>query len=107
MPPDRVLAHGRLLVGGTIAEVIGSANLSTWTVVGPGLPRLAAALKGQPGVEQVMPFGEALHVSGHDAGALGSTIARLCGPGQESARIPSGLEDVFIALMDQAKDTDL
>ncbi|HXN35038.1 MAG TPA: ABC transporter ATP-binding protein [Opitutaceae bacterium] len=101
------LAHGNLLVKGTIAEVVGAANLSTWSVTGPGLARLAAALRGQPGVEQVMPFGETLHVSGRDAGALGPTIARLCGPGQESARIPSGLEDVFIALMDQAKDTDL
>jgi ABC-2 type transport system ATP-binding protein len=99
------LAYGNLLVKGTVAEVVGTANLSTWSVTGPGLGKLSEALRGQPGVEQVVPFGETLHVSGRDAKALEGTIARVCGPGQEFARIPCGLEDVFIGLMDQAKDT--
>jgi ABC-2 type transport system ATP-binding protein len=99
------LAYGNLLVKGTVAEVVGTANLSTWSVTGPGLGKLSEALRGQPGVEQVVPFGETLHVSGRDAKALEGTIARVCGPGQDFARIPCGLEDVFIGLMDQAKDT--
>jgi ABC-2 type transport system ATP-binding protein len=100
-----LLAYGNLLVKGTVAEVVGTANLSTWSVTGPGLGRLSDALRDQPGVEQVVPFGETLHVSGRDAKAIEAAIARLRGPGQEYARIPCGLEDVFIGLMDQAKDS--
>src|SRR5208282_4183258 len=91
--------------GGTVAEVVGTANLCTWSVAGPDLGKLSEALRGQPGVEQVVPFGETLHVTGRDAKTLEGTIARTCGPGQEFARIPCGLEDVFIGLMDRAKDT--
>jgi ABC-2 type transport system ATP-binding protein len=98
------IAYGRLLVRGTAAEVVAGANLSTWTARGTDLGKLAGALRGQPGVEQVVPFGETLHVSGHDAQALEATMARLCGGTHEHARIQSGLEDVFIGLMDKATD---
>jgi ABC-2 type transport system ATP-binding protein len=99
------LAFGNLLVKGTVAEVVENAKLCTWSVAGPGLGKLAEALRGQPGVEQVVPFGDTLHVSGHDAKALEDSIGRTCGPGQKFTPIPCGLEDVFIGLMDQAKDT--
>jgi ABC-2 type transport system ATP-binding protein len=98
------LAYGNLLVRGTVAEVIKAAALATWSVEGPGLSALAASLRGQPGVEQVVPFGSAIHVSGGDAAAIEATLARLCGPAQRPIRIASGLEDVFIGLMDRAKD---
>ena len=98
------LAFGNLLVRGTVAEVVASANLTTWSVTGPGLSELAEALKGQPGVEQVVPFGSTIHVSGRDGALVESTLSRLCANGQERTRIESGLEDVFIALMDQATD---
>jgi ABC-2 type transport system ATP-binding protein len=98
------LAYGSLLVRGTVAEVIASAKIVTWAITGPELFRMAAALRGEPGVEQVVPFGNTLHVSGRDGALLESTINRFRGAGHESRRIPSGLEDVFIGLMDRAKD---
>jgi ABC-2 type transport system ATP-binding protein len=98
------LAYGNMLVRGTVGEVIASAHLSTWQVGGPGLAQLAASLPGQPGVEQVVPFGNTIHVSGRDAAAIEATLARLCDPGQSRVRIESGLEDVFIALMERAQD---
>jgi ABC-2 type transport system ATP-binding protein len=98
------IAYGKLLVRGTAAEVIESARLSTWSVRGPGLGRLAEALRGQPGVEQVVPFGDTLHVSGHDAPGLEAAVTRICAPGYRLERIQSGLEDVFIGLMDRATD---
>jgi ABC-2 type transport system ATP-binding protein len=98
------LAYGNLLVRGTVAEVVGSASLSTWSVTGPDLPGLADALKGQPGVEQVVPFGSTIHVSGRDGPKVEAALARLSGPAHERTRIRSGLEDVFIGLMDEAKD---
>jgi ABC-2 type transport system ATP-binding protein len=98
------LAYGNLLVRGTVDDVIGSAGLATWTVTGPDLGTLAEALRGKAGVEQVVPFGSTIHVSGSDAASLEATLARLCAPGQEFTRTASGLEDVFISLMDRAKD---
>jgi ABC-2 type transport system ATP-binding protein len=98
------LAYGNLLVSGTVSEVLANAKLSTWSVAGPALGRTADALRGQPGVEQVVPFGSILHVSGHDAKLLGETIARICGTTHQFIPITSGLEDVFIGLMDTAKD---
>ncbi len=98
------LAYGNLLVKGTVAEVLRSAAFATWAVTGPDLRELAQALRGRPGVEQVVPFGNTLHVSGRDPAALEATIAGFPGPGREWKRIPPGLEDMFIGLMDQAKD---
>jgi ABC-2 type transport system ATP-binding protein len=93
-----------MLVRGTVGEVVASAHLATWQVAGPGLSRLAGSLPGQPGVEQVVPFGNTIHVSGRDAEALEATLARACDPQQSRTRIESGLEDVFIGLMDRAQD---
>ena len=98
------LAYGRLLAGGTLAEVLASARLFTWSVAGPDLHALAATLRGRPGVEQVTAFGNTLHVSGRDAAGLDATVAALRDPRHEWNRIPAGLEDVFIGLMDSAKD---
>jgi ABC-2 type transport system ATP-binding protein len=98
------LAYGRLLAGGTLAEVLAAAKLFTWNVAGPDLRALAAALRGRPGVEQVTAFGNTLHVSGCDAAALDATVAALRDPRHEWKRIPAGLEDVFIGLMDSARD---
>jgi ABC-2 type transport system ATP-binding protein len=98
------LAYGRLLAGGSLAEVLASAKLFTWSVTGPELRTLAATLLGRPGVEQVTAFGNTLHVSGRDATSLDSTVAGLREPRHDWKRIPAGLEDVFISLMDCAKD---
>src|SRR3954469_11282949 len=51
------LAYGNLLTHGTLAEVLDGAPLTTWTVAGPDLRALAGRLRGQPGVEQVVAFG--------------------------------------------------
>ena len=98
------LAYGNLLAHGTLAEVLASARLVTWTVTGPELIALAAALRGRAGVEQVVAFGTTLHVSGRDAAKLDAAVAAVRDPRHEWKQIRSGLEDVFISLMDQAKD---
>ena len=99
------LAYGNLLARGTVDEVVAAARLTTWEVTGPDLQRLAAALRGRPGVEQVVPFGNTLHVSGRDAARLDAALAPLRSGGpQHWGRISCGLEDVFISLMEEAKD---
>ena len=98
------LAYGNLLTHGTLHHVLQSAQLTTWSVTGPGLLALAEKLRGRPGVEQVVAFGTTLHVSGREAGRLDATLAAVRDPRHEWKKIPSGLEDVFISLMDEAKD---
>jgi len=98
------LAYGSLLTRGTLPEVLLAAKLTTWRVTGPDLRPLAAALRGRPGVEQVVAFGNTLHVSGRDAAQLALALAAVRDPRHEWTRITAGLEDVFISLMDTARD---
>ncbi len=98
------LAYGHLLARGTVDDVVAAARLTTWSVTGPHLHAVAAALRGRDGVEQLVPFGKTLHVSGRDAAKLDAAIAAVRDAQHEWSRIRSGLEDVFISLMDRAED---
>ncbi len=98
------LAYGKLLTHGTLEDVLASVRLTTWTVTGPGLLDLAKKIRGLPGIEQVVAFGTTLHVSGSDAAALEASLTSSRDPRHEWKKIRSGLEDVFISLMDAAKD---
>lgn len=98
------LSYGELLTHGTVAEVIASARLTTWSVNGPDLILLAEKLRKAPGVQQAVAFGTTLHVSGDDAAALERAIAPFQTEGYEWKPVRSGLEDVFIHLMEHSKD---
>jgi ABC-2 type transport system ATP-binding protein len=98
------IAYGNLLASGTVAEVIASADLTTWQVTGPDLQPLAEKLRSQSGVEQVVAFGNTLHVSGRHADQLQTALRPFQTAPYEWQPIESGLEDVFISLMDAAKD---
>lgn len=98
------LAYGKLLTRGTLREVLTAAKLTTWIVTGPDLRALANSLRGIAGVEQVVAFGNTLHVSSRNSAALDTAIAGARLPQHEWTRVNSGLEDVFISLMDTAED---
>ena len=98
------IAYGNLLAHGTVAEVVRAAGLTTWEVAGENLPALAEKLRGTPGVEQVVAFGLTLHISGRDAEKLAASIAPFQTAAQCWTQIEPGLEDVFISLMETAKD---
>jgi ABC-2 type transport system ATP-binding protein len=98
------LAYGNLLTRGTLDEVLAAAQLTTWTVTGAGLGALADALRGRDGVEQVVAFGNTLHISGRNNEKLEAAIATVRDPRHEWTRVRSGLEDVFISLMGGAQD---
>jgi ABC-2 type transport system ATP-binding protein len=98
------IAYGSLLASGSVQEVIDQARLTTFEVRGPELQRLARELQARPGVRQAVPVGGALHVSGDDAEALGRAIEPSRVAPYEWRQVRSGLEDVFIHLMDRAKD---
>jgi ABC-2 type transport system ATP-binding protein len=98
------IAYGKLLTHGTVAEVIEKVGLSTWAVSGPDLIRLASELRSRPGVQQAVAFGTALHVSGDDGAALERAIAPYRIQPYVWTQVPSGLEDIFIHLMDSSQD---
>lgn len=94
------LNAGRLLVSGDATKVIALANLTTWQVTGPGLSQVMASLRQQPGVDQVTPFGNLLHVSGADSQQLFATLTPWRNrPELVWTLIPTSLEDAFIHLM--------
>ncbi|MBR0558146.1 ABC transporter ATP-binding protein [Ciceribacter sp. L1K23] len=99
------MAYGKLLVHGTVEEVIASTGLHTWSVSGPDLHRLQQQLEAQAGIDMVAPFGTSLHVCGRDESALNAAIApyrRQDGLHWEPGK-PT-LEDTFIELMNRSKD---
>ncbi len=102
------LAYGHILSRGTTKEVIDQAGLTVWAICGNNLSKMAAELKKQPGVEQVTPFGNELHVVGHDPDALAKAIApyqKKCESDPcECKKSRASLEDVFISLAAKAED---
>jgi ABC-2 type transport system ATP-binding protein len=97
------ILYGDLLINGTVSEVVARSNLTTWAVIGPDLMQLSQRLQQSRGVKQVVAFGSTLHVSGDDAAALEEAIAPFRTASYDWQRIESGLEDVFIHLMDQSR----
>ncbi len=98
------IAYGNLLATGTVADVLKNAKLTTWEVTGNNLHALAEKIRSLPGVEQVVAFGTALHVSGRDAEKLRANVNPFMNGDYHWKQIVSGLEDVFISLMETAKD---
>ncbi len=93
------ISYGDLLIKGTVPEVIAASGLTTWLATGENLGQLAKKLQGQPGVEQIAPFGRTLHISGANAKVLAKTLA----PFQKSKKITwekgtPNLEDVFVQM---------
>src|SRR5437016_4782155 len=61
------ISKGKLLSADTVDEVVEHVGLTTWSVRGPDLPRLAEQLRENPNVQQAVAFGNALHVSSDNA----------------------------------------
>ena len=94
------IAYGNLLTTGTVEEVVAGQHLSTWEVAGTGLYELAEQLRRIRGLEQVVPFGNTLHVSGRNRTQMQAGLA----PFTDSSdlrwkEVDSSLEEVFISLM--------
>lgn len=99
------IAAGRLLVQGTADQVIGAAHLITWEVSGADLARLAEQMRGLPGVQQVVAFGNTLHVIGTDAALLAASLTPFQTRADYRWRLTeAGLEDVFISLMSTVQE---
>lgn len=99
------ISYGKLIAQGTIDEVVDSAGLTTVIVEGDAAHDVARRLQGQPGVDQVAPFGNTLHVVGRDPEAVERAVAKAVqGFDVTSRRGRTSLEDVFIQFMSQSSD---
>lgn len=98
------ISYGRLLAHGTAAELIAGTGLATCEISGPGLIGLAKALRDNPKIRTVASFGTTLHVSAASREDLDAALAAHSGGGMNVKKVDANLEDVFIALMQGAKD---
>ena len=98
------ISYGRLLTRGTVAEVIAAAGLTTWAIAGDNLVEVGHRLREAPGIKTVASFGATLHVSADGSESLERATASLKGRGLKIETIEPSLEDVFIALMQDAQD---
>lgn len=97
------IAWGKLLLQGTVTEVVDRSGLSTWAVSGEDLGALQSQIRNAPGVEMVAAFGNTLHVTGTDPAALDSTVAPFRREARYNwERIRPSLEDVFIHTLAQS-----
>ncbi|MCI0400840.1 MAG: ABC transporter ATP-binding protein [Gammaproteobacteria bacterium] len=92
------IARGKLLVEGSVDQVIKQYGLTTFVIGGAEPTALARELRGKPGVEMAVPFGATLHVSGTDSRLLEQSLAPYA-----AQRISPGLEDVFIQVINRAE----
>jgi ABC-2 type transport system ATP-binding protein len=99
------ISYGKMLASGTVEEVVAGSHLTTFVIHGPRLDRVAEALEGKDGVDQIAPFGTTLHVVGSDAGKLEAAlqdISKMDGISVERGQ--TSLEDVFIQFMSGSRD---
>jgi ABC-2 type transport system ATP-binding protein len=95
------IAAGNLLASGSPEELIARSGLVSF-VVKDDDPALTDRLRKLPGVEQVVAMGSVYSVSGQDGAQVEASLASL--PGLRFERADTGLEQVFIQLMDHVGD---
>ncbi len=93
------IAYGDLLASGKAEDLIRNSGLSTWRVAGGDMSGLSKTLKPLPGVEQVVAFGNTLHISTRDTDRFQKTILPYKNGEHRWTRIDTSLEEVFIDLM--------
>ncbi|MBN2141481.1 MAG: ABC transporter ATP-binding protein [Desulfovibrionaceae bacterium] len=101
------IAYGDVLASGTAQDLVSGSGLFTWSVSAArpdaDLHGLGEALKREPGVDQVVIFGNALHVSGLDESGLEAAVAAHRTEAFVWTRTGPGLEEAFINLMRGAR----
>ncbi|MGE0084661.1 MAG: ABC transporter ATP-binding protein [Desulfococcaceae bacterium] len=96
------IAYGDLLASGTVEELIQNSGLVTWHVTGKEMHSLSEKLRNLPGVEQVVAFGNTLHISGVNQKELEAGISPYMNDLYQWKKAETNLEEVFIHLMQKA-----
>jgi len=97
------IAYGDLLASGKVEDLIRNSGLATWSVAGGDINGLSKTLKPLPGIEQVVAFGNTLHISTRDTDRFQKTIEPYRNGEYRWSRIETSLEEVFIDLMQKSK----
>jgi ABC-2 type transport system ATP-binding protein len=90
---------GKILVRGTPEEIIYRSKLFTRQAKGPHLQKLASLLRTEKNIDQIISYGQALHISSKNKKAL-AHIAAKYKEGYQFKPIETSLEDVFINLVE-------
>jgi ABC-2 type transport system ATP-binding protein len=100
------ISLGKLIVSGTVEEVIVRAGLTTYLLDGGRIDEAEQQLLAHPDVDQVAPFGVKLHVVGHDAEKLTAAVNAVAkASGSQVALSETSLEDAFIRFIGGGRDT--
>ena len=91
------ISLGKLVVSGSVKEVIARAGLTTYRIEGGRIEEAEKQLLAHPDVDQVAPFGAALHVVGSDGDRLAAAVKTVAETTQSRATLSqTSLEDAFI-----------
>ena len=95
------IAYGNLLVSGSPEELIAQSGLASFDVKDDN-PALVDRLRKLSGVQQVVAMGNFYSVSGQDGPLIAQGLAGL--EGLKFEQTETGLEQVFIQLMENVED---
>lgn len=95
------IAYGHLLASGTPEALIAQSGLASFSVK-DNSSALAERLRKLPGVQQVVAMGNVFSVSGQNGALVEAGLAGL--PDVRFERTDTGLEQVFIQLMENVQD---
>lgn len=91
--------NGKVVTRGTVNEVIERSGLFTFILRGRIDRATIELIRSLPGVAQIAPFGDTLHVTGPDHDLLERSLQGLKRDGLTVETGTTSLEDVFIHLM--------
>lgn len=102
------IANSKLLVTGTVDEVIAATHLKTWEIRGDVTTALLQQVKRLTGVTQAALFGRQIHVCGDNSTNIEAGLNQLrLAHAVEWQQITPTLEDAFIALVTQTQEAYL
>ncbi|NQD38790.1 ABC transporter ATP-binding protein [Permianibacter sp. IMCC34836] len=98
------ISAGVLLADGSPEELVQRFGQPTWEMQSPPDVRLLSEIRCLPGVSQVAPFGNLLHVCAADAALAEPAITQFATTHALALKLTKArLEDVFIALQRQSE----
>jgi ABC-2 type transport system ATP-binding protein len=90
------ISQGKILITGTIDEIIAQAQLQTWQVQGPELDTYAEKLRQEVSIDQVTNFGNSLHISTPMDTSLEKILKQYNIPPYVWTKVTPTIEDIFI-----------
>ncbi len=99
------ISMGKLVVSGSVDEVIARAGLTTYRLEGGMIEEAEKSLLAHSAVDQVAPFGATLHVVGRDPERLATAVHDVAAlTGSRTTLSSTRLEDAFIRFIGTSED---